>query len=79
MCVPDAKFTMGEFEVSMSRGVPRGHLGEGRGRVLLAGLVGIFKALLSAVAFFYLIPLVLLCTHFTDEQTKAWGSLALGP
>lgn len=31
MSVPDAKFTKGEFEVSTPRGVPRGHLGEGRG------------------------------------------------
>lgn len=31
MSVPDAKFTKGEFEVSMPRGVSRGHLGEGRG------------------------------------------------
>lgn len=37
MSVPDAKFTKGEFEVSTPGGVPRGHLGEGRGRVLLAG------------------------------------------
>lgn len=52
--VPDAKFTMGEFEVSMPCGVPKGCLGEGRGLVLL----GIFKALLNAFAFFYLITLV---------------------
>ena len=31
MSVPDAKFTKGEFEVSMPCGVPGGHLGEGRG------------------------------------------------
>lgn len=36
--VPDAKFTKGEFEVSTPQGAPRGHLGEGRGRVLPVGL-----------------------------------------
>lgn len=79
MSVPDAKFTMGEFEVSMPLGVPQGHLGDRRGRILLGGLEGSFKALFSAAAFFHLITSVLLCTHFTDEQTKVWGSLALGP
>ena len=29
--VPDAKFTKGEFEVSVPPRVPRGHLGEERG------------------------------------------------
>lgn len=44
--VPDAKFTMGEFEVSTPGGAPWGHLGEGRGQVLLAGLGGGLQALL---------------------------------
>lgn len=34
--VPDAKFTKGEFEVSMPQGAPGGCLGEGRGHVSLA-------------------------------------------
>lgn len=38
MSVPDAKFTKGEFEVSMLRGDSTGYLGEGRGCVFLAGL-----------------------------------------
>lgn len=50
MSVPDAKFTMGEFEVSMPLGVPQGHRGDGRGRILLAGLEQLFSVLLPSSA-----------------------------
>lgn len=77
MSVPDAKFTKGEFEVSTPCSAPRAHCGRGKAS-LAGGSGGTFRAL-STLAFFHLVTRVLLCSHFTDEQTEARGWLALEP
>lgn len=40
---------------------------------------GMFKAPPKAITFFHLLVSALPCLHFTDEQTRAQGGLALGP
>lgn len=67
--VPDAKFTKGEFEVSTPCTVVGGTPGGGRGHVLVADWEEFSELLLL----FPLPPHHISASHFTDEQTKAWG------
>lgn len=75
--VPDAKFTKGEFEVSTPCTVPGGHLGEGEGTSCWQAGKNFQSS--SRCFLFHFITSVLLCSHFTDEQTRVWGSPAPGP
>lgn len=76
--VPDAKFTKGEFQVSMPCGVPEAPW-DGRRRRTPACRSRGPQSTSQCSHVCHLIISVLPCSHFIDEPSKAWDSLALRP